>query len=242
MADPNSSTIRKAVDLLFVLNQHRVPLGVTDVARELGAPKASAHRLLQSLRHRGLVEQDDHGRYRLGMGLLILAQGVAVDDPLLAAARDILRKAASDLQETFFLVVARSGGLLVADKAEGSGFLRVSPSIGSVVPVQGTAVGRVYRTFAPEQVARGNTDHDEAQVIAQCRRERVARSYEEWQAGLSAIAAPVFDGPRLVGAVVAALLGPRLQQVGEERVLQAVKAAGRDIETRLATSRLHPPR
>ena len=53
-----ASSVEKAVDLLFHLHAAEGPQGVTDLGRSLGVPKSSAHRMLQSLSRRGLVERD----------------------------------------------------------------------------------------------------------------------------------------------------------------------------------------
>lgn len=116
-------------------------MGVTDLGRALGLPKSSAHRLLAALAKRGLVDRDDRDRYRPGIALLALGLGVLDSEPIVAAARQVLEAGARDLGETHFLVGARGGRLLVLDKAEGSGFLRASPQVGSSVPVHATAVG-----------------------------------------------------------------------------------------------------
>src|SRR5581483_11324227 len=44
-----------------------------DVARELGAPKASIHRALAALRRADLVTQDERGHYRLSLEFVRLA-------------------------------------------------------------------------------------------------------------------------------------------------------------------------
>jgi DNA-binding IclR family transcriptional regulator len=39
--------------------------------------------------------------------------------------------------------------LTVLDKVEGKGFLRAAPHVGQTIPVEGTAVGRLYLALAP---------------------------------------------------------------------------------------------
>src|SRR5947208_16648471 len=49
--------------------------GVTELARRLGLHKSTASRLLATLERRGLVEQDDEsGKYRLGLVVIRLAE------------------------------------------------------------------------------------------------------------------------------------------------------------------------
>jgi DNA-binding IclR family transcriptional regulator len=149
-----AATVDKALDLLFRLHEESSPMGVTALGLALGVPKSSAHRLLASLCRRGLVEQDDRGRYRPGIGLVALGLGALEREPLVAAARPVLEAEALALGETVFLVVARAGRLVVLDKAEGTGFLRAAPRVGSEVPLHATAVGKLFLALDPAAVKR----------------------------------------------------------------------------------------
>jgi DNA-binding IclR family transcriptional regulator len=146
-------TVDKAIDVLLHLHAEPGPCGVTAIGRALAMPKSSVHRLLASLTRRGLVERDDRGRYRPGVRLVALGLGVLEREPLVIAARPVLERLAQDVGETFFLVSARAGSLVVLEKAEGTGFLRAAPRVGSVVPVHATAVGKLYLAFAPDVLA-----------------------------------------------------------------------------------------
>ena len=76
------TTIEKAVDVLFHLHGEPAARGVTDIGRALGMPKSSAHRVLAALGRRGLVEKDERGRYRPGIGLIALGLGALDREPV----------------------------------------------------------------------------------------------------------------------------------------------------------------
>lgn len=62
-------SVGAALDLLACF-AHDSELGVSDIARRLGIAKSTAHRLLVTLRSRGLIEQNpETGTYRLGLRL-----------------------------------------------------------------------------------------------------------------------------------------------------------------------------
>src|ERR1700754_2369208 len=157
----SAATVEKAIDVLFYLHDRREPWGVSELGFALNLPKSSVHRLLVSLRRRGLVESDARGRYRPGIALLALGLGVLEREPLVAAARAVLEEAAAQLDETFFLVAARGGKLTVLDKVEGTGFLRAAPRVGVAVPPRLTAVGKLYLAHAPDALV--GTEASEAE-------------------------------------------------------------------------------
>jgi IclR family acetate operon transcriptional repressor len=231
-----AATVEKAIDVLFHLHERARPRGVSELARALKLPKSSLHRLLVSLRRRGLVESDERGRYRPGIALLALGLGVLEREPLVAAAHPVMELEAAQLDETFFAVAARAGALIVLDKVEGTGMLRVAPRVGSTVPVQPTAVGRLYLAFAPDAVRGSNAavsgELDERD-LAGVRRRGYADNLGGWIDGLSVFAAPVFLHGRLTGAIAAALPSSQLVRVDRKLVIESVVRAAHKVGARL---------
>jgi IclR family acetate operon transcriptional repressor len=243
-----TSSVEKALELLFHLHEQGEPQGATAIGEALDLPKSSAHRLAQTLSRRGLLEQDARGRYRPGFALVALGLGVLEADPVVPAARTELAAEAAALGETVFLTAARQGGIVVLDKAEGTGFLRAAPQVGSRVPVHATAVGKLYLAFAPDQVDAGpalevftpRTAVDRealARAVEQARRDGWSENREEWIPGLSVVAAPVRPAGRMVGAI--AMAGPtqRMDELGAERVARRMVEAAERVAARLAGGR-----
>jgi DNA-binding IclR family transcriptional regulator len=244
-----TTTVDKALDILFHLLDAPAAVGVTAVGRSLGLPKASAHRLLASLRRRDLVEQDERGRYRPGIGLVALGLGALDRDPLVAAARPTLEREAEAIGETTFLVAPRAGRLRVLDEAEGAGFLRAAPRVGAEVPVHATAVGKLFLALSPEQVtlgdgaferftprtaaSRGELEAELSAIEAQGH----ATNEDEWIAGLSVVAAPVCVRGRLRGALAIAAATPRMRELEAGRVALRAIAAADEVGRRLAGAR-----
>lgn len=208
------------------------------MSRSLDMPKSSIHRLLLALSRRGVVERDDHGRYRLGAGLVALGVGVLDREPVVAAARAVLPAAVERVGETLFVVADQGGTLRVVDKCEGGGLLRAAPRIGTDIPVHCTAVGRLYMahladTYGVEMVAAANG------VAASLLTERVAdakargwdSNVDEWQPGLAVLAAPVIVRGSIRAAVA---LGASTPKLGGEALAPLLVQTANLIAARLA--------
>ncbi len=240
-----AGTVEKAVDILFHLHGLPEPRGVTAIAADLGLAKSSTHRLLAALRRRGLVEQDERGRYRPGIGLVALGLGALEREPVVVAARPVLEREAESLGETFFLVGLRAQEIVILDKVEGTGFLRAAPRVGSAVPVHATAVGKLYLAFASGLLSfpvgtleafTSRTAIDAGALraaVAETKLRRWASNRDEWIPGLSVLAAPVLSDERMMAAVALAMPSPRLEEFGEEVLARRVVAAGLRIAGRL---------
>jgi IclR family transcriptional regulator, acetate operon repressor len=211
-----SGTVDKAVRVLSALQRARLPTPLAELAAHTGLPKPTLHRLLASLLAHDLVEQDSESRYALGVGLVRLGLGALAVDPFVRVARPELERAVRAFGETFFLVGARAGRLVVLDKVEGTGLLRAAPSIGAEVPVELTASGRLFLGIAPDLLL----DSPSSRRISKRAVERaVKRGFDvnegEWIDGLFVVAAPVLAMERLFGTVACA--GPAAQLAGERR-------------------------
>ena len=217
-----SGTVDKALRVLEVLHQARAPLSLAELSRELSIPKPTAHRLLASLLNAALVEQQADARYALGVGLVRLGLGALALDPVVRACESELERAAHELGETFFLVKARGGRLVVLSKVEGTGMLRVAPDVGAEVPVEVTASGRLYAALAPQLLA-GNPGLSRVSAAA-VKRART-RGYDvneaEWLPGLTVVAAPITLHGELLGCVTCA--GPAVRLNGA-RLKVAIEA------------------
>lgn len=215
--------------------------GVSELAARVGLPKSTAHRLLQSLVARGLVESGRDGTYRLGFGLVSLAESARKGDPLLVLASDVLQEVAAQTGETSFLVGQR-GGLRVLARVEGGGVLRAVPEIGGAIPWHATASGRLYLAHDPALRAevRDAFCAPNAPDVLERFTPRTPRSWRsvdrlvdtagqrgwdinrgEWLGGVTVVAAPVLVGDRIHGTVAIAAPSVRATQAGETRLVRA---------------------
>jgi len=220
-ASAGSGTVDKAIKTLVALSHSAGPVSLAGLASTLGLPKPTLHRLLASLAAHDLVEQDGEGRYALGVGLVRLGLGALALDPFVRVARSELERAVRAFNETFFLVGARAGRLVVLDKVEGTGLLRAAPTVGTEVPVDLTASGRLFLGLAPGALSDGAR----AKRVSKRAIERaVERGYDlnegEWIDGLLVIAAPVLVNGRLFGTVACA---GAITQLGGERRDEAIQ-------------------
>lgn len=238
---PLSTTVEKALRLLEALALADEPVGPTDLGRELRLNKSTVHRLLATLQRRGYVRQDaKSGHYRLTLKLWELGAGVVEGLGLREAARPVLESVAEETQETTLLGVLQAREAIVVDKVESTRPLRIASPIGERLPLSSCALGRALLAFQPEALidefklgfaprgAHGVASAAELHIeLARIRTTECASSYDEWQEGVAAVAAPVRDAS---GAVIASfcitgptsrLLPDGLDALGERCVVAA---------------------
>jgi DNA-binding IclR family transcriptional regulator len=214
-------SVEIAATLLRVLADLRAPVALTELAARAGMTPSKAHRYLISLCRAGLVRQDGEslkyaaGDLSLALGLAALGQidVVRVASAAMAALRD-------RIDETVALAVWGNRGPVVVRFEESSHPVTVNVRVGSVLPVTGTAFGRVFAAWPksaavgeraaaelaaivdPAERAAAQADFEEA--VARARERGLARIQGLLLPGVTVLAAPLFDhSGQLAGALAA---------------------------------------
>lgn len=235
--------------LLRALAHHGRPLALKDLALEAGMSPAKAHPYLVSFGKLGLIEQDaSSGRYGLGplamqLGLISLQQL----DPL-ALATPLIEQLAADCGHTTAVAVWGNRGATIVRVAHPASPVHVSMRHGTVMTLRGTASGRLFAALLPRAEVmpvlrdenrgagrRGRVlDDDLAAALQQVREEGLSRVKDLLIPGISALAAPVFDGR---GTLVLGLtaIGPSavFDSRAEGLLTRMVGGAARALSVRL---------
>ena len=130
------------------------PLGVSELARTLGADKSAVQRDLMTLSDAGWIRPVLSGKWELTSRILTLARTPYSNNGLRQRVRPILEALRSSTGETAYLTVPDGDHFVVIDAVESPQVLRIVPPIGLVVPVHGSATARALLPYmtAPEQV------------------------------------------------------------------------------------------
>ena len=219
-------------------------LGPSEIARRIGVAKSTAHRALAALSGGGLLDRSSGGKYRLGLRLYDYGQ-LAIDRlylrelalPILAALRD-------QIGETVQLGIPAGAEVLYIDRLEGTNGLRFHSDAYRRVRAHSSSAGKAIAAWNPAVVAAVNaagfpkhtmrTAGSRQTYLAKLEEVRklgFAVSSEEFEVGLSSVAAPVLmrgpNGPVSVAAISVA--GPTARVVGRTSTVsvRVVEAANR---------------
>ena len=241
-------SLGKALDLLNVMGKRRHPMGVTELAAELEINKSAVHRLLTTLATSGFVDRNPLTRqYFLGPRLFVLGKVYESTVTLRGLARPVLERLAQRLGEAVHLAVpARAERgipcLILLDKIESSYRLAMTPYPGAVSPAHCTAAGKVLLAYLLEAqldqvqgplpsytpATLSNLDDLKAELV-RIRAQGYAMDNEELEIGLTCVAAPIWEGRQVVGAVSVSGPTSRLTTDRLPHVRQAVLSAAQEV-------------
>lgn len=244
---PPKSVLARGLRLLDAFGSADTTLSLAELAARTGLPKATAHRLVAELVTWGGLERTE-GRYRLSMKLFELGQRVPRRRDLREAALPYLEDLYEATHENIHLAVQDGAHTLFLEKVSGRRSMQIESAVGGKLPLYCTATGKVFLALgSPEnfrQVAvAGLTRWTPRTIVLPgvLRRElaRAAESgygvnHEEYEVGVSAVAAPVFDRRRRVVAAIS--ITGNASKLDLDRLAPAVRTAALALSRELSLS------
>jgi DNA-binding IclR family transcriptional regulator len=231
-------SIDRAVVLLRAVGEAATPPSLAELAESASLNRSTAWRLLLTLEHHGLVDRDpDSGRFVLGheVGRLAVRGGHAA---LVRRARPALVALTAQTGMSSVLAVPTPTEPVAIDQIDPPG--RPEPNmVGWRLPAHATAAGKLWLAFLngderdellSQPLARftDETVTDRAALaddLARIRQTGLAVDRDEWDAGWTAVGAPVEHGDSIVAMVSAMATSQRFERESAEEIGARVKAA-----------------
>jgi len=194
--------------------------GVTELSKELKTTKARVFRSLNTLKRTGYAEQDEQtGKYRLGLKLYFIGQAIAGSFNLLAAGREEAAALRDRFGQSVLLSSIQDDLLVILHVALSNTDIEIGMRVGATFPVYVTAGGRIFLAFGDVDLDKylasrtfkaytKRTTFVPSQLrveIAKVRRQGWASVPDEWQQGVNAVAAPIFGADGKLVASIAVL-------------------------------------
>lgn len=209
----------RALSLLEFLVAADRPLSPTEILQGFDAPKASLHRMLTALVAGGLVVREPGPRnvYTVGPRLARLGLAIVTRSGPKQLRHAVLTKLVEDIGETVNVTVLHESSILYLDRIEAPWPLRLDLQPGSRVPLHCSASGKLLLSALPRNQRNAlmqqlrldrftaNTITDVGRLkteLDRCVEQQIGIDDEEFIAGISCVAVPIYDAD---GQVLAAL-------------------------------------
>ena len=127
-----------------------IELGITELAQRTNLSKSTVHGLVSTLEARGMLEQTENRRYRLGLSLFELGNLVAQRMDARREAQPWCRKLADKYRTTVHLVTLSEDEVIYTDKIDYADAFVGYSRIGRRGPMYCTGVGKAILAFLPE--------------------------------------------------------------------------------------------
>jgi IclR family acetate operon transcriptional repressor len=219
------------------------PIGVSELARKVGADKSAVQRAIMTLSDDGWIcaAPVKPTRWELTARIHVVAHEAHAGHDLRHRARGALEALRDESGESVLLNVPDAGRFVVIDVLESRQYLRTVPPIGMVVPLRGSATARAILPYMTRDDVADFLGKRPDAALFEDFAATVSRGYSissgDVVAGSTNLGAPIFevDG-RPVGAVVISAPTDRVTGADYARLGAMVSATAKRL------SRGAPPR
>jgi DNA-binding IclR family transcriptional regulator len=254
MKDPleyNVRAVKRALQILGCFDDEHPERGISDIAQVAGLHKATAHRIVTTLVNYGYLERAADGqKYRLGLELTSLGFKVIRRMDLRREALPYMKQLVQEWDETCDLSIFDQGNVFYIEVLRGNRALTIAADVGQRLPVHCTASGKLFLAHLPPSEVDAFLNEPLKSFTAKTitipvelyrqleniRNQGYAVDYEEFEVGICAVAAPIFNRQ---GAMIAAIGGPSpTSRMTPERITliaEAYKVAARAISHRMGS-------
>lgn len=204
----NIKSIVKMSNIIDVIAYEQNAVSLSELSKRLGIAKSTLHGLLSTLVNiRYLEQEQETGRYKLGVQLFELGSQIANTWNEKTIAKSYMEKLVEETGETVHLGMLSNGEVLYVDKQEANSSIRIGTAPGLKLPLHCTGVGKVLLAYSDEKEIqkilssdlKKYTDYtiDDTKILGQqlidIRKAGYGFDNQEFVDGLRCIAAPIFD-------------------------------------------------
>jgi DNA-binding IclR family transcriptional regulator len=252
-AQPKRSRV-SGIDRVLQILDHLQETGTAATAYELakatGAPLSTVYVLVDDLIDKGLLDKQPGGAVWLGPRLYHYGLTYARNLDLLTVATHEMHELSHAVGETVQICGRDGDHMVVLAMAEGVGHFHVTSRVGTRVPLNWTASGRLlvghlsaaeridlFRAATPSPTGRAETDATAlSDAVERCFAEGLSIQAGESDYSVACIAAPIRDPAGACLATISIVVPEFKVTQAEPDLVAAVKASARRIEDRLGAN------
>lgn len=242
------SGIDRALQILEHLRDLGTPAGAYAIARSIGAPLSTTYLIIDELVEREMLVRRGDGQVWLGARLYLFGLAYARSLDFLAEASHEMHELCREVGETVQLCGRDRDHMVVLAMADGPGHFRVMSEVGTRVPLNWTASGRLLVGHLPdaERLAifrhgakASPTEKAETnpRILAELSRkalaERLSVQISETDFLVSCVASPIVDAAGACVATISVVLPEHKVKARRSFYAKAVKEASARIERKL---------
>ena len=229
---PIIQSVERALMIMELFDEHTTELKITEISERMDLHKSTVHSLLKTLQEHSYIDQNqDNGKYRLGLKLAERGNFVISNIDIRKAAHKYLIELAAKTGQTVHLGMLDGREGVYIDKVDGEQSIIRYSRIGRRLPLHSTAIGKVLLAYQEPQAATrllqgyhyqqqtAKTIMNEAVLrneIEKIQQQGYALDNQENEQGVQCAAVPIFKGK---GKVLAAIsISTLISRVSDEEL------------------------
>lgn len=238
--------LERGLNLLRLFKRTRPAITPPEMARELGIPRSTVHRLVAALEEMGFLRKlEAGGGYALGPAVLSIGFEYLASLDIVSLTNPVLARLRDETNCSTHLAIRNGTEAVYLSRHPSRAAITSNVSVGSVLPAHATVIGRVmladltHAELAVLYAGRALPTFTEQtpaslaaleRLLAEDRRLGYAVSRSFFELGVTSVAAPLRDASGRVVAAINAVAIDAAEPVGGEVIDRVAAAAARISE------------
>ncbi len=237
--------VDKTFEIIEYMYEKDGEIGISQISKDLSLPKATIFRILTTLKKWGYVEKtEESDKYLLGKSFIKLGSKVSSENDITSISAPFINKLAKEAGESINLGILHNCEVVTVYNTKGEDFYLISNLI-PVSPLNCSAMGKLFLSRFSDKDLKEYFDSNkpEARTInsivdlegflklkKEIEHEGISYDREEYEYGLTCIAAPINDTQGNIIAAVS-ISGPttRLIYKGIENLQESLTLTTKEI-------------
>ncbi|MDD4438268.1 MAG: IclR family transcriptional regulator [Tissierellia bacterium] len=247
--------VDKTFEIIEYMYQKDGKIGISQISKELNLPKATIYRILTTLRKWGYVEKTEElDKYMLGKSFIKLGSKVSSENDITSIAVPLINKLAKETGESINLGILYNSEVVTVYNTKGEDFYLISNLI-PVSPLNCSAMGKLFLSKFSDKDLKEYFESNKPEkrtvnsisdlsgflkLKEEIERDGISYDKEEYEYGLSCIAAPIYDANKNIIAAIS-ISGPttRLNYKGRENLQNLLISTAKEISKIYSNMFLH---
>ena len=240
-----TSGIDRAIQVMDILTERKTAMSAYELAKSVGAPVSTIYRIVEDLVERDMLSRVNDTRIWLGPRLMRYGLVYRSQMDMFAEAKREMHELSKRTGETVQVCARDEGMMVVIAMAEGEGHFRVTSDVGTRVPLNWTASGRLLLGHLPDderlaafqysaRPSETGVAETDAVVLAKQSREdylnRLALQTGNSEYSVACIAAPIRDAEGVCVSTMSIVLPEQRVRERLAELTAAVQRAAESVE------------
>ena len=237
--------IDRALQILDILTESSEPMSAYELARVIGAPGSTVYKIVDELVERSMLSRNNEGLVWLGPRLMRYGLTYRARMDAFGEAKQEMERLSAEIGETVQICARDEDMMSVIGMARGPGHFNVASEVGTRVPLNWTASGRLLlghlspeerraifaRQARPSDTGLAETDPDRlTQVAGDEFKARVAVQMGASEYAVACIASPIRDAGGTCLATISIVLPESRARAELPHLIAAVTNAALNVE------------
>lgn len=236
--------VSRAMAILNYLSVKDHYVGISEIAKDMGLPKATVFRIVNSLEEWNAVEYEEGKGYHLGRFLIKLGKSASKDAGLIGICKPYMYKIAKEIEENVNLAIEYENAMLSIYSTNIPSLI-LSPKSIPISPLYCSSIGKAalayfdeerFKAYFKRQDLRKRTQYTMTTQLelekecAKIRESGVSFDNQEYEEGLYCIAIPLLNNEGQFVACMGISGGYSRMVSKKTKIIRLLKEAKADIE------------